>query len=372
MKLGIKGPDLPSVGFGCMGLGGRYERDDSQDEKAISVIRSAFDMGLRLFDTAEVYGAGYGEEVLGRAIVKDRADVFISSKFSASNAAYDDVISACEGSLRRLGTDYIDLYQCHWPNPDIPFEETLNALSKLRENGKIRYAGFSNVTPAQLRNILAEVPAGLDVVSVQQDYSLIERFAEHKMLPFCQENDVTLIAYSPLGQGRVDLSGGRKELLDDLSSTYNASHYAIMLAWVIYQQNVMAIPMTSNVDHLKSNLSALSFSLNEGQYNQLSDAFSVCIEEIDTNKIEVLTSHTGKAFKTRAEAEANSLNLSPSPQALTLELKDGDMLKPVKVRPKAGHPGYYELYEGQLRFWGWVLAFDGQKAIPALIEEKHL
>ncbi|MDV7339024.1 aldo/keto reductase [Terasakiella sp. A23] len=364
--------ELPAIGFGCMGLGGRYEREDQNDKAAQSIIRLAYELGVRFFDTAEVYGAGHGEEVLGQAVKGLGKDVFISSKFSASHAAAKDVKTACENSLKRLDRDHIDLYQCHWPNPDVPFEETLGALDDLRTCGKIRYVGFSNVTSAQLAELKKLCPAGLDVVSAQQDYSLVERFCEHRILPYCQENDVTLIAYSPLGQGKVDLSGARAAVLHDLASTHGVTQYAVMLAWVIHARNVMAIPMTQNPDHLRANMTALDVSLKEDEYEALSDAFALNVAEIDTDRIEVLTSHTGKSFKTRKEAEQNTLNLSPSPMKLAEELKIGEMLKPVKIREHPEKKGFYQLYEGQLRFWGWVIAHDGKKPIAALIEKKKL
>jgi aryl-alcohol dehydrogenase-like predicted oxidoreductase len=363
---------LPQIGLGCMGLGGRFEKDAQNDSDAINLIREAFDMGVRLFDTAEVYGAGHGEEVLGKAFSTDREKAFIASKFSASNAKYDSVIKACNASLKRLNTDYIDLYQCHWPNVEVPFEETLAALEELRKAGKIRFAGFSNVTTVQLREILEKTPSQLSVCSVQQDYSLIERFVERKVLPYCGDNALAMIAYSPLGQGKMVLKGNRLEVLNALAQKYNVSIYAIMLSFVTYKNFVFAIPMTSSLVHLRSNWEALGVALKQEEYDALSKAFAPNIQDIDVDCINVLVSHSGKVFKTRQEAQDNILNMSPSPKELAQELQGGEILKPVKVKPIKGCDGKFDLYEGQLRYWAWVIAHDGQKPIPALIEDKKL
>lgn len=372
IQLGSNGPLLPSIGLGCMGLGGRYERDETHDQEAIALIEAAYDLGVCFFDTAEVYGAGHGEEVLGQACKSLGDNVFISDKFSAVNLRKKDVVLACENSLKRLRRARIDLYQPHWPDPEVPFEETLEGLLKLHQSGKIGWVGASNMTSAQIAQWNRLAPDALKLVSVQQDYSLFARFCEYQILPYCYENAVTPIAYSPLGQGKAVLSKRQDKILSGLSSDKGVGVYALMLAWVIHSQKNLAIPMTSSLTHLKDNLKALEVRLSDQDERELSNLFAIQVEEIDVNRIEVLTSHTGKAFKNRKDAETNVLGLSPSPMKLAEELKSGEMLKPVKVRPHPEKVGFYQLYEGQLRYWGWVIAHDEMRPIAAVIEEKVL
>ncbi len=143
-QLNDLGLTLPPIGQGTMGIGGYYEKDCTRDAEWIAGLRRGIDLGLTLIDTAEVYGAGHSEELVGQAIKEVRDEVFLVSKFSAEHSRVSQVIAAAERSLRRLGTDRIDLYQPHWPNPSVPFEETAEALEILVQSGKVRFVGLSN------------------------------------------------------------------------------------------------------------------------------------------------------------------------------------------------------------------------------------
>ena len=358
---------LPAIGFGCMGLGGRYTYDNSSDNLAIEIIHDAFELGARLFDTAEVYGGGHSEELLGRASASKRKDFFIATKFSAEHAKRYDVFEACERSLKRLDTDYIDLYQCHWPNPEIPFSETIDAMKTLQKEGKILNLGFSNLTAKQLL-MVSQLAVGSGQLFLQQEYSLFERTAEHTILPFCQENNISLIAYSPLGQGKRSLSSRQHETLKRLTNKYNLSRFAVMLCWLTHQPNVLAIPMTSSRSHLMENMKALSTKLDENDYEQISQTFKQNLKMLNTLDIDVVGSHTGKIYTSLEDALNNSLALSPSPRALANELRDSELLKPIKVRASVSQIGRYELYEGQSRYWAWVIAHKHQKPILAQVD----
>ena len=356
------------LGLGTMGLGGRYDRDQSRDNEHIALIRDAVALGVTLFDTAEVYGDGHGEELLGRAVAGVRDQVVISTKFSSGNSAYESVVASAEASLRRLGTSWIDIYQAHWPNPSVPQEETVRALERLWREGKIRHVGMSNTTATEARRLLSMIPDGLPVVTMQQDYSLAERFVEHRLLPLCMELGVALTAYSPIAQGRLakpgdDVAGA---LISELAARNGLTPAQLALAWVARQDSVVPLPMTSQRDHLQANVAAVTAPVPEEDFARLSRAFAQPIKEVATDAIDVVASHTGKAYRTLSDAIANSLDLSPSPVALAEELKDGDMLKPVKLR-LCRNSDRYELFEGQLRYWAWVIAHDGKKPILASI-----
>lgn len=366
--LGISDIKVSAVGLGTMGYGGRYEREEQSANSSINLIKTAVDLGVNFFDTAEVYGEGYGEEILGKAVSEIRDDVVIATKFAPANSGYKDVLRAAERSLKRLSTDFIDLYQMHWPAPQVPIEETFGALVSLVEQGKIRAIGLSNVTVTYTRNILRFLPQGFPLVSMQQDFSLLERFVEPRILPFCEDNALSLIAYSPLGQGRLAVRDGRTEILRNVAERYGMTLSQVALQWVVRKEETVAIPMTSRETNLRSNATALDRLVDDADMDAITHAFAPDIRPIPVDAIKVMESHTGKVYSSLEQARTNTLGMSPSPQQLAEEMRDGEMLKPVKVRPKSGTADRFELYEGQLRYWAWVIAHDGEEPITALVE----
>jgi aryl-alcohol dehydrogenase-like predicted oxidoreductase len=351
-----------------MGYGGRYTRDSSRDAEATRLLHLAFDLGITFFDTAEVYGAGHSEELLGHAFADRRDTVVLATKFSSNNSSASAVKAACDASLRRLRSDYIDLYQFHWPNCRVPVSETLEALAELVQAGKVRAVGLGNATTADIRNAVACAPAGMPLVSVQEEYNLGERFVEDAVLPFCRQRHMALIAYSPLGQGRLlAAADARQGILSGIASAYGVTPAQAALQWIARQDGVIAIPMTQQEKNLRANAAALLTPIAPADLDRITCAFRADILRIPTEAIEVVASHTGKIFRSLDEARANTLGLSPSPVELSLELMGGEMLKPVKVRPKNSGSGKFELFEGQLRYWAWIIAHHGARPIPAVV-----
>ncbi len=196
-KLGSTDIDVTPLAMGCWAIVGD-ETWGPQDEKdAIRTIHAAMDAGINFFDTAEVYGMGYSEEILGKALENKRDNIVIASKVRTVNVGYNDLIQACENSLKRLKTDYIDLYQIHWPSREVPFEESYKALTQLKKEGKIRAIGMSNFGANDLENILSCGPIETD----QLPYNLLWRAIEYEIVPKCQEKNVGILCYSPLAQG---------------------------------------------------------------------------------------------------------------------------------------------------------------------------
>jgi len=183
--LGITGEKIPSIGLGTWGLGGYSRSSSANDEKEIELIRYAAEKGLTFIDTAEMYGAGHAEELVGQAVKDIRSKVFMATKVSPEHLRYDDVIKACERSLKRLQTSYIDLYQIHWPNPRIPLRETIKALERLAEEDKIRYIGVSNFSVELLKEAIS-LTSKHDIVSNQVEYSLLSREIEKDLLDFAK------------------------------------------------------------------------------------------------------------------------------------------------------------------------------------------
>lgn len=196
-KLGSTDIDISTIIMGCWAIGGGYTWGDQDEKDSIDTIRAAIDVGINMFDTAEFYNDGVSEEILGKGLSGQRDKVMVATKVWPENLSADKLVEACERSLKRLQTDYIDLYQIHWPNWDVPLEETMGAMVELRQAGKIRFIGVSNFGVQDL----TEAVSCADIVSDQLVYSLLFRAIEYEILAKCRESKVGVLAYSPLAQG---------------------------------------------------------------------------------------------------------------------------------------------------------------------------
>ena len=250
-------------------------RSSGGEGDAVRALRLGMDLGMRLIDTAEVYAHGHSEEVVAEAVGQDRETVFIASKVSAENLSYENVLRSCESSLRRLKTPYIDLYQVHWPNTRIPIQETMRAMEKLVADGKVRYVGVSNFSKKQTREA-QEALSKNDLAANQVEYSLDQRSIELELLPFCTAEHVTVIAYTPLGRGRIVGRGrnGGGKALDEIASKYAKTRAQVALNWLITKETVVTIPKAVNLEHVKENAGAAGWKLSPEDQEALNDAFS--------------------------------------------------------------------------------------------------
>lgn len=257
------GEVVPVLGLGTWHLG---ERADQFNEE-VSAVRYAIDQGYQLIDTAEMYGEGGAEEVVGEAVQGARDDVFIVSKVYPHNAHHNGVIAACERSLYRLKTDRIDLYLLHWRG-GTPFAETISAFEELKQAGKIRHFGVSNLDRADMEEWWA-CPGGAACASNQILYNLTRRGVEWDLLPACRDRGMPVMAYSPLEQGRLQ----GEPVLEKLAERHGVTPLQIALAWVLAQPGIMAIPKAINRAHIDQNLAALGIRLEEDDYALLDAAF---------------------------------------------------------------------------------------------------
>lgn len=251
-------------------MGGRGEADDSKDEAEITAIKAALDHGITHIDTAESYGAGHSEELVGQAIQGyDRSKLFIASKVSAQNQGYDDLLRACEASLQRLGTDYIDLYMPHrFPEPGIDIKDTMRALDRLKDEGTIKNIGFCNLTINRFEE--AQKHTQNQIVCNQLEYSLQFREAERRgIIEYSQQNDVFVVAWGPLHKGAIDQGG----ILEEMARKYGKTPYQIAINWLITQPNIVTIPKTTQLQHLEENLGALGWELSAEDVARLTKEF---------------------------------------------------------------------------------------------------
>jgi diketogulonate reductase-like aldo/keto reductase len=272
--LGRTQESIPVVGLGTWGIGGEMGPDHSRDEAGIEALRLGLDLEMKFIDTAEMYGAGHSEEVVARALEGRRDGVFVASKVSPRHFAYDDVLAAANRSLKRLGLKRMDLYQLHWPNSRIPISETMRAMEKLVKDGLIRYIGVSNFSVEQMRDAQQSLSKE-EIVSNQVEFSLIDRSVEASILPYCQKEGLTLIAYSPLGQGKIPRGRGSSfKVLDEIAGRLRKSRNQVALNWVLRHDGVVTIPKAANEDHLRENAEVTEWSLSDEDYQKLDKAFA--------------------------------------------------------------------------------------------------
>jgi diketogulonate reductase-like aldo/keto reductase len=257
------GENVPALGQGTWELGEHPAR--RKDE--IAALRLGLDLGMTLIDTAEMYGNGTTEELVGEAIVNRRDEVFLVSKVLPHNASPKGTVAACEASLRRLRTDRIDLYLLHWPGA-IPLEQTLRGFDSLVKSGKVRYWGVSNFDVDDLEE-LASLAGGSSVATNQVLYNLTRRAIEWDLLPWCDPHHVPVMAYSPIEQGRL-LS---HPALHQVAKRHEATPAQIALAWVLHTKDIIAIPRTGRPAHVQENRAALDIRLTELDIAELDRAF---------------------------------------------------------------------------------------------------
>ena len=242
---------------------GTYQMGRRRTEE-IQALRRGIDLGLALIDTAEMYGT---EELVGEAVRGCRDKAYIVSKVLPGNASYEGTKQVCERSLRRLGTDYIDLYLLHWIGPH-PFGETVRALVELQQEGKIRSWGMSNLDVADMERILS-LPHGGDCAANQVLYNLNDRGIEFDLLPWSRRHRIPVMAYTPLGEGKLRQHG----ILCEVARRYGATPVQVMLAWVMRTAGIIAIPKAGSVSHVEENARSLELTLAEEDLRDIDKAF---------------------------------------------------------------------------------------------------
>jgi diketogulonate reductase-like aldo/keto reductase len=251
------------LGQGSAGLG-KGKHPQAVEEEA---VRTGLSLGMTLIDTAELYGS---EEFIGRAIAGQRNSVFLVSKVSPSHVAGDGVMHACEASLERLGTDHLDLYLLHWPNGVTNLSSVVTAFENLRSAAKIRAWGVSNFKVSDMEDLF-RIPKGDSCATNQLPYSLGDRGIERDLLPWCEQHGMPVMAYSPLGGTGGSLL--RDPTLVRIGAAHGCSAAAVALAWTIRSGNVIAIPESGSVAHVKENAVALSLTLTPQELQSLDAAY---------------------------------------------------------------------------------------------------
>lgn len=284
-----------------------------EDEETITAHRAAFDKGVTTFDTAEAYGQGHSEQILGKALADKRDQIVIATKVFANHLKHDQVFEACERSLKNLNTDRIDLYQIHWPSGAfgsevVPIEETMGALNELKQQGKIRAIGVSNFNRAQLE----EAAQHGRIDSLQPPYSLLWRQVEQDAGPYCIQNKISILAYSPLAQGLLtgkfkrghvfDPSDNRAknklfqgetfdralnalDRLRPLADKYGVSLGQLALAWLTAQPQTSAIVGARNAEQASQNAEAGDIEVDEEDLEAIDEIGRTVTDRLDNNPV---------------------------------------------------------------------------------------
>ena len=304
-ELGRTGVRVSAIGLGCMGMSEFYGQGSEQE--SIGVIHRALDLGINFLDTADIYGVGRNEELVGRAIRDRRSGVFLATKFGnvrdqsgnfvRIDGSPDYVRRACDASLKRLGVEQIDLYYQHRVDPKTPIEDTVGAMKRLTEEGKVRFLGLSEASPTTLRRAVKVHP----IAALQTEYSLWTRDVEEEVLPTCRELGIGFVAYSPLGRGflagkirstedlatddwrrfnprfqgeNIEKNVNLVKVLDKIGNRHGATPAQVTLAWLLVQgEDIVPIPGTKRLRYLEENAVAVNLGLARAEIEELNKAF---------------------------------------------------------------------------------------------------
>jgi diketogulonate reductase-like aldo/keto reductase len=257
---------VPVIGLGTW----RMESDDR--DAAIVAIRRGIEAGLNHIDTAEIYGKGVVEDIVGEALAGYRSDVFLASKIHPDHATYAGTLLACEKSLRRLRTDRLDLYMLHWRGTQ-PLEETLRAFEELKKEGKILAWGLSNFDVADIESAIGIVGEGV-IACNQVLYNLAERDAEHVIQPVCERHKIAFVGYSPLGSGQFPIPGSwRGDVLAGIGAAHGVSARAVALSFLARRPSAFVIPKSSRKDHVDDLAAAGDLVLTPREIETIAAAF---------------------------------------------------------------------------------------------------
>ena len=320
-KIGSSDLEICPIGQGT--LFGRTSSKINEEiiKKKIDVLNYGLELGMNFIDTGEDYEDGLSEKLLSKVVKSKRDKIVIGSKFKPSNNSYKGVINSIEGTLKRIETDYIDLYQIQWPNPNIELAETFQAFEKLVEQGKILYYGVGNFDSVKIKEAI-KIDKLKKFTAIQTEYDLFNRQIE-KDFDYLEQNNLSIIAYMSLGKDNFNQQ--EKKLLELISQKYNTTVRSVVLNWIISHKNVNVLTSSLSLEHTKANYDATQFKLNEKDILEMDNLFQRSSEKVDPKDIEVLdydeSDNAHLIYTNLKDAVENKLGIKPSAQEIAEEIK---------------------------------------------------
>tara|TARA_R110000823_G_scaffold315646_1_gene448868 strand:- start:5192 stop:6295 length:1104 start_codon:yes stop_codon:yes gene_type:complete len=351
---------ISRIALGVNKTGNKTSSTLEEESRRVSFYHEAINLGINFFDTAELYGGGYSEEVLGKALQGSyRHDNIICTKFNAKNSSKEKIEVSLEGSLRRLNTEYVDLYLAHWPNPNVPFDDLLESLQKFKKQGKIRSFGLSNATFSEIEKFY--LLNDNQPCVIENEYNIIDRSVEEGILPFAKRSGCLFLSYSPLAQGTAVTKNAQ---IDMLCNKYRCTIQQLFLAW-IHDRDIVSIVRTMNNKHLQDNVSSLAIKLQTNEKQLLQDTFSlkkikVNIESINLDK---------SPYVSVQDAIENFEDLIPSPLLLSDRLGKGYNFSPLRLVKNGDR---YDILNGFSmseikKIWAWKILRPSDSKMEAYI-----
>lgn len=366
-KLGLVGPDVPAIALGMSGLGRLSAEALKQKTQLMS---EAIDSGLNFLDTADLYAGGLSEQVVGQLSKNRRSRVFIASKFYISDNNFEIIENKLDASLKRLQTDYLDLYQIHWPHPDVDYIGVCEKLEYLRKQGKIRFFGLSNFQLGQILPLKSYLEKGL--VSSQLAYNLLDRAQEQALFNGLNKLGLTCLAYSPLNQGHISCCSEAAVLLDDIAARYSTTPAAVVLNWLISKPGLIAVTKCSSSEHIKDMHWALLHSLERSELESIEQHALHTPKMLSLASIDIERAGT-QIYQTAEESAQNNLELIPSPNELAQMIKMQAYQIHLRVRKLISTSGLeryeldaYDLNDQNKKYWAYCLAYPEALEIAAL------
>jgi len=359
---------IPRLGIGTIGAGSSETATENSIKERLDSFALALDSGANFFDVGEDYEGGFTEEILGRFAKGQRHKLILATKFTPQHAGYEDLLRAAEGSLRRLQTEYIDIYQMHWPNPSIPLDETIAALERLLREGKVRSIGLSNCS-IQFAKSVNSLLVGARVATNQVKFNALNRptVAEPDYFLESVRERLITIAYGVFGQGKIQFGVEARSLMSSLCRKYLVSEAQLLIAWTLTFPRTVAMIRSTNQEHIRKNIAAAGLVLDSADAESMTSCFRIIVRETPVARILISNSDPDvchKIYMSMDEALRNEHELCPDVKTIASEIMAGESFRPVELIPDGQN---YQLVQGRMRYWAWCYLYGVDAMIPAVI-----
>lgn len=376
-NLGSSNTKISLLAMGTNGLGNFLSNNPLKTENRQKIYQFAYNNGINLFDTAELYGEGYSEFILGKTFQKNRKDIIISCKVNPDNSTSYLLEKSLKRSLKNLNTDYIDLYQLHWPNPFVEFEETFTTIDNFVQKGYIRYIGVCNFTPEMIIEANKYLKK-TQIVSNQIELNLFCHQDLYKDIKFYEKMNISILGYGVLNHLNIlKKSKLQKSFLKMQNKYPKKSLTEILIRYFTTFKEVTLLTKTDNLDHLKENLSAFDFTLEEEDYKTIKKLLKKELNFVPLKKINIPKIYKETILELNQKSSAyqvikNNSNLIPSPLSLAKIYAQYNFFKPIKLIEKNYHYTLdtYDFWGEYKKYLAWKLLYGFSKSIPAIILNK--